>query len=126
MKKAMGLWIDHREAIIVALTPEGDKTLRVASEFEQDARVSDTAQIHLGEDMLDRRRLNHLKQYYDTVAATLREADELLIFGPGQAKEELKRRLTSSRLADRVVAVETAARMTDRQIVAKVRRHFQV
>jgi hypothetical protein len=49
-----------------------------------------------------------------------------LIFGPGEAKGELKRRLASMKLADRVTAVETADKMTDPQIVAKVRTYFGV
>lgn len=46
----------------------------------------------------------------------------ILIFGPGEAKEELDKRLESEGLKERVLAVETVDKMSDRQIAAKVRK----
>jgi hypothetical protein len=51
--------------------------------------------------------------------------DAILIFGPGEAKGELEKRLASKRLGAKVVGVETADKMTDHQIEAKVRQHYQ-
>jgi hypothetical protein len=48
-----------------------------------------------------------------------------LIFGPGEAKGELKKRLESKGLGGRIVGVETTDKMTERQIAAKVRAYFQ-
>jgi hypothetical protein len=48
----------------------------------------------------------------------------MFIFGPGEAKGELKRRLEHRQLGSRVSALETADKLTDRQICAKVRQHF--
>ena len=50
-----------------------------------------------------------------------RDAESILIFGPG----ELKKRLERNKLGGRVVGVETMDKMTDNQIAAKVRRYFQ-
>ena len=47
-----------------------------------------------------------------------------LIFGPGEAKGELKKRLKKSKLDGRIARVETVDKMTDRQIAAKVREYF--
>ena len=66
----------------------------------------------------------HLNIYYDAVIACIRDADSILIFGPGEAKGELEKRLASKGLSGRVVGVETVDKMTDRQIAAKVRQHF--
>jgi len=62
--------------------------------------------------------------YYDAVIASIRDAESILIFGPGKAKGELKQRLERHNLGGRIVGIETVDKMTDRQIVAKVRRHF--
>ncbi|MFM2166900.1 MAG: hypothetical protein RIS79_1271 [Verrucomicrobiota bacterium] len=48
-----------------------------------------------------------------------------LFFSPGQAKGELVKRLAHEKPTTRSVEVETAAKLTDRQIDAKVRDHFQ-
>jgi hypothetical protein len=54
----------------------------------------------------------------------IRDADSILIFGPGEAKGELKARLEKDKLGGRVVGIETSDKMTDPQIVAKVRDHY--
>jgi hypothetical protein len=49
----------------------------------------------------------------------------VLIFGPGEAKLELENEIRKSKeLARKLVGVETADKMTERQIAAKVRRYF--
>jgi hypothetical protein len=58
------------------------------------------------------------------VIASIRDAESILIFGPGEAKGELKERLEKHGLRERIVAIETIDRMTDRQIASKVRRYF--
>jgi len=66
-----------------------------------------------------------LDMYYDGVIASIREAESILIFGPGEARGELKKRIEKGTLSGRIVGVETADKMTDQQIAAKVRRYFQ-
>jgi hypothetical protein len=66
----------------------------------------------------------HLHGYYDEVIAAIGDAESILIFGPGEAKGELRKRFERSKLGERIVAVETIDKMTDRQIAAKVREYF--
>jgi hypothetical protein len=66
----------------------------------------------------------HLNIYYDAVIATIRDAESIMLFGPGEAKGELKERLERSNLGGRIVSIETVDKMTDRQIKAKVRQYF--
>jgi len=77
------------------------------------------------EDTRDRRFGNYLKDYYDTVISHLRDADSILIIGPGEAKGELQKRLEADALGGHIVGVETADKMTDGQITAAVRQHFR-
>ena len=56
--------------------------------------------------------------------AALRNAESFIIFGPGEAKGELKTRLAYKGLGGRIVEVATEDKMTERQIAAKVRQHF--
>ena len=78
-----------------------------------------------GEDQQDRQFTDHLNRYYNEVISHLRDAESILIFGPGEAKGELEKRLASKRVGGRVVGVDTVDKMTDRQIAARVRQHFQ-
>ena len=67
----------------------------------------------------------HLNIYYAAVVACIRDAEFILIFGPGEAKGELKKRLERINLGGRIVGIETVDKMTGRQIAAKVRQYFK-
>jgi hypothetical protein len=55
------------------------------------------------------------------------QPEAVLIFGPGEAKLQLKERLSRSKtLAERIVGIETTDELTDPQIVAKVKEHYGI
>jgi len=132
MTTKVGLWIDHRKAIVVAVTDKGAEIGLIISAIEKQARRSLSSrskgpyepQQVPADDSRQRAFTGHLNIYYDAVIASLRDAESILIFGPGEAKGELKKRLKKINLGGRIVGVETVDKMTDRQIAAKVRRHF--
>jgi len=125
MKSEIGLWIDHRQAVIVVVTDTGEETKRIISNMEKHVRFSSgSSEDGSQEDVRDRQFGNHLNSYYDEVIAVIRDADAIQIFGPGEAKGELEKRLEHEGLKGRIVDIETADKMTDRQIAAKVRQHF--
>ncbi len=125
MKKSMGLWIDHRKTVLVTISDEGEETKEITSFMEKRVRfAAGNSEDSSSEDIRDRQFENHLNRYYDKVIAELRDADSIQIFGPGEGKGELKKRLESQGLGDRVVSFETVDKMTDRQIAAKVRQGF--
>ena len=125
MKSEIGLWIDHRQAVIVVVTDTGEETKRIISNMEKHVRFSSgSSEDGSQEDVRDRQFGNHLNSYYAEVIAVIRDADAIQIFGPGEAKGELEKRLEHEGLKARIVDIETTDKMTDRQIAAKVRRHF--
>ena len=126
MKEQAGLWIDHREAVVVFVRDDTEETKRIESGIEKHVRFSGGNQPEDGsaDDQRDRRFSTHLTRYYDEVISSIRDAQSILLFGPGEAKGELKKRLATKGLGDRVVGMETTDKMTDRQVVAKVRQHF--
>ena len=132
MKTKAGLWIDHRKANIVTVTDKGEEMGLIVSKVEKqprrsgDSPLKGTYEPHQvpAQDSLQRTRTEHLNIYYDAVIASIRDAESILIFGPGEAKGELKRRLERDDLGGRIVGIEAVDKMTDRQIAAKVRQHF--
>jgi hypothetical protein len=122
MKSRVGLWIDHQKAVIVTITDAGEETNQITSHMEKHVRfASGSSEDGSAEDVRDRQFDNRLNSYYDDVLARLREAESILIFGPGEAKGELQARLEHEGLKGRIVEIETTDKMTDRQIAAKVR-----
>lgn len=128
MKKEAGLWIDHREAVIVTVTDAGEEIKRIKSNLEKRVRYSGGSRSNGSqrepEDQRDRRYVDHLNKYYAEVIAYIREAESILLFGPGEAKGEIEKRLVSEALGGRIVGIETVDKMTEPQIAAKVRERF--
>lgn len=127
MKKQAGLWIDHREAVIVVLTDKDEKITRIKSDAEKQTRFPGGSRkdgLQKTEAVRDKRHEQDLGKYFDDVIASIREAGLIQIFGPGEAKGELVKRLEAEGLKDRIVEVETMDKMTDNQIAAKVRGYF--
>jgi stalled ribosome rescue protein Dom34 len=131
MKKEVGLWIDHKQAVIVTLVDQVEETKRIISDIEKHVRYSGASHgshdetTEIRRDRQDRRFDDYLSKYYGEVIACLRDADSILIFGPGEAKDELQKHLEGQALSERIVVMETTDRMTEGQIVAKVRQHFR-
>ena len=127
MKKQAGLWIDHREAVIVVLTDKDEKITRINSDAEKQTRFPGGSRKD-GFQKTEAVRGNKLEQdlgkYFDDVIANIREAGLIQIFGPGEAKGELVKRIEAAGLKERIVEVETVDKMTDNQIAAKVREYF--
>jgi stalled ribosome rescue protein Dom34 len=132
MKKEIGLWIDHREAVLVILTEGTEEILHITSSGEKHLRYSGRSHSRTpegikevtAEDQRDRKFANELNKYYDEVIAVVRDADTIQIFGPGEAKGELEKRIEHKGIKANMLVVETADKMTDGQIAAKVREHF--
>ena len=132
MQTRTGLWIDHRRAVIVALTEHGEELGLVIAKAERQLRRNGEPPFNMPFETrtipADDRRMraydHHLRLYYDAVIASLQDAEAIWIFGPGEAKIELRKRLEHHQMAGRVVGVEPADEMTDREVAAKVRKHF--
>jgi hypothetical protein len=131
MKTTAGLWIDHRKAVIAIVSAEGEETMEIRSNVEKQPGRFDGVRstTHHGQqvpadDSHEREFTGHLNNYYDEVIAAIRDAESIMLFGPGEAKGELKKRLERDKLGGHIIAVETVDKMTDRQIAAKVREYF--
>ena len=133
MKTATGLWIDHRKAVIVKITGKAEKVLEILSHAEkQPGRIegarsttSYESQLVQADDSRQRDLTGHLDTYYDEVISHLRDATGILIFGPGEAKGELVKRIEKDKLSERIASIETVDKMTVPQIAAEVRKHLK-
>jgi len=123
VRKDVGVWIDHRKAVIATAGKVGVPIQYIASNMEKHVRFSGGALS--AEDIRERRFANHLERYYAAVTAVIREAESILLLGPGEAKLEFKHHLEREGLGERIVGVDTVDKMTDRQISAKIGQYFE-
>jgi hypothetical protein len=129
---AAGVWIDHRRAFVVVLSAEGARSHEILSKVEKHPERGgdrpmrgsyEAAQVP-ADDSRQRALTGALNLYFDGVIETLRKFSPVLIFGPGEAKGELHKRLIKKIPGIAVAAVLTEDKMTDPQIIAKVRSYF--
>jgi len=118
-------------ACIVVLSITGETTTWIQSNEESQPRRSgepSTGRFEYqqvpADDSRQREYTGHLARYYDKIISHLRDAAVVLIFGPGEAKGELKKRFETEKPAAQLVTMETTDKMSEGQIVAYVRRHF--
>jgi stalled ribosome rescue protein Dom34 len=133
LKGEAGIWVDHREALIVILSKTGEETKRIQSDVQKQLRRTGEPSVGRFEyqevpadDSRQRAYSGYLARYYDEIVAYLRDAGAILIFGPGEAKGELKKRFEKEKPGAHIVMVETTDKMTEGQIVAHVRHHFEL
>lgn len=132
MSTKMGLWIDHKKAIVMALTDKGEEIGLIISKVDKQPRssidvpVKGTHEAKKAQtDDRDLKSLSgHLNIFYDAVIACVRDVEFMLIFGPNEAKFEFKARLESTDFGGRIVGLENVDKMTEHQIAAKLRQQF--
>jgi hypothetical protein len=127
-----GIWIDHKEATLVLLSDAGQAIQKITLAEETSTKSAGksrpkpryTPSDFVAEDKLERKADAALKVYYDKVLASVQGASSILILGPGQAKLEFQKRMQAKKMKGLTVELETADKITDRQLVAKVQKHF--
>jgi hypothetical protein len=132
MKTRAGIWIDHHQAKIVTMTDGGETAKLIIAQAERQLRRTGDSPLKGGfesrqvpaDDSRQQALTMHRNIYFKAVIAAVRDAEAVLIFGPGEAKGELKKRLVRERLGALIAGVETIDKMTDPQIAAKVRNYF--
>jgi len=125
MNRNVGLWINHNKAIIVSITDNVEERRIITSQMEHYVRHSSNVPGDgSAEDVRDRRFWNHLGEYYDKVIAYIGDAQAIQIFGPGDAKHELKKRLESEGKLDNIIGIDEAEKLTYRQVATRVRERF--
>ena len=126
MSYDVGVWIDHKKAVIVSIAAKHVSTRTLEADVGPHPHYSGS-QEGGGEKKYEERHNLRLGQYYDQVISQIGQPDAILLFGPGEAKLQLKDRLARSKAtSERIVAVESTDKLTDPQIVAKVKEHYGI
>jgi len=133
MKKNTGIWIDHREAFLVTTEGETTSMEHVASGADSNLKPSggwkaggtSVAQSIVKEKSAEESRMHQYHAFFQQIIALLGDSDSIALFGPGEAKGELAKEIRSNHdLQNKITAVETCERMTENQLIAKVKAYF--
>ena len=125
MNKKVGLWISRTKAVIVSIDNNIEARRIITSDMANYVLYSKVVPGDGNpENIRDRRFWNHLNEYYTQIIAYIRDAGEIQIFGPEEAKYELQKHLENEGLASHIVSLEDAGKMTDLEIITRVQDRF--
>lgn len=101
MIDSAGIWIDHRKAFVVTLSADGEDTKLILSRVEKHPERGGDSPLKgryetpsvPADDRRQRALTGELNIYYDAVISTVRGYANVFLFGPGEAKNELHKRV---------------------------------
>jgi len=123
-----------KKLLLVSLMRGSHKVIHVESDVEGHFRLKDDSQSinpsnlqgNTIESKMDSRYRKYLNIYFQQIINLLKEAKRIFIFGPGEAKIELKKMIEKNKLfSNKISDIETTDKLTEPQIVAKVKKYFE-
>ena len=122
IEKKLGIWMDHSNARLMEFTS-----------VDGDDKVVDSVLTHLGketsvgssENVIHNKENHQQSEYYKKLGEAIRNFDDVVLFGPTNAKSELLNVLrTDHRFENIKIEVHSADKMTDNQQHAFVKEYF--
>lgn len=113
------VWMDHAEAHVLQFTPDAAEKAVVHSKGSH-------RQIHHRSGTLGSGKAPEDLDYFAAVVRSLEGAQQILLTGPANEKDEFKKHLDAhvKAVAGRIVAVETSDHPTDGELLRHARKHF--
>jgi stalled ribosome rescue protein Dom34 len=126
MGKLIGIWINNRKAQIVSLEKGQEHHETHESLATRHVRLPGESKGMTQPNESDSKYREDLRGYFKDVFEIIKEAEAIFIFGPGKAKENLKKALKEAgEPVGKIVGMETADKMTENQIVARIKEFFR-
>ncbi len=133
--KNTGIWIDKNKAIIVTLENNIENLEVINSNVEHfrthggsGTRLKGGPQDVVQDSKYLEREKHQLKDYFKNIASKVKDTDSLVIFGPAQTNEALKKELNEyyNDLSGKIKAVKKTDSMTDNQVKAWVKDFYKL
>jgi len=121
--KKMGIWLDHSSANLMEFTKDSIETKIITSEFTHD--VKEKSLSNKGEKKMHLKEQNKQNEYYKKLGDTIKNYNDVILFGPTEAKVELFNVLRADRGFSNIkIEVKQTDKMTENQQHAFVKEYF--
>ena len=123
--KQLGIWMDHSTAHLVKITNGTIETNTIESQPEVQADADEQI-VYEDESHSLNKEKRQLSTYYKELGDQILENDEVVLFGPTEAKSELVNLLKENHLFDKIkIEVKPADKMTEVQRNIFVKEYFK-
>lgn len=120
-KKQLGIWMDHSIANLIGL----DVDTKVNKTITAQVGEQDEALNSRDETLIQNKEQNELSDFFKRLSDEIINYDEVILFGPTNAKTELLNQLKNDHHFDALkIEVKPADNMTENQQQAFVQEHF--
>lgn len=122
--KSLGIWMDHSEAHLMALTGDSIETTIITSDSSHHNTESTS---NSNENTMHNKENHSEASYYKSIGKIIREYDDVILFGPTTAKNELANILKDDHLyKDIKIEIKSSEKMSENQEHAFVKDYFKV
>lgn len=120
--KYLGIWMDHSSAHLIEFSKESMETKVIDSKFTQEAKGES---LERSEHTMHNKEQHQHTEYYKKLGEEIRNYEEVILFGPTDAKSELSNFLMADhRFAKIKIETQSADKMTENQEHALVKAYF--
>lgn len=118
----MGIWLDHTIAYLINISDSNSETLTIKANNKHH-EIKETQ--GLDESNTQNKEQDQLSDYFKRLTDIIQKFDEVVLFGPTDAKTELFNQLKKSNSISKTnIVVKQSERMTENQMKAFVRSYF--
>jgi hypothetical protein len=120
--RKLGVWMDHSSARLIEFSMELKESETLSSNFTHEEKEKTEGK---NEFLMHNKEQHQQAEYYKRLTEAVKGFDELLIFGPTDAKLEFYNRLKKDHHFDKmIIEVENAGKLTENQQQLFVRDYF--
>jgi hypothetical protein len=120
--KYLGIWMDHSSAKLMEYTAEPIETKTIESEFTHQVKE---LSLNKGEKHMHNKEQHQQSEYYKKLGDVIANYNEVLIFGPTDAKVELFNLLKAEqRFAKVKIEIKQADKMSEHHQHTFVKEYF--
>ena len=120
--KRLGIWMDHSSAHIIEYSSAPIESKSIESKFTHQEKE---ASLRKGEHTMHNKEQQQQGEYYENLGEIIKAYDEVILFGPTDAKVELFNLLAQDQHFSKIkIEVKQTDKMTENQEHAFVKEHF--
>ena len=120
--KKLGIWMDHSNAHLMEFENAASGSKTVESAFAHEVKEES---LEKGEKTMHHKEQQQQTAYYKQLGEVIKKYEEVLLFGPTDAKTELLNVLKADHHFDKIkIEVKQADKMSENQQHAFVREYF--
>ena len=120
--KNLGIWMDHSTAHLMEFTTDPIETKIIGSKFTHEGKANTLGK---SEHVMHNKEQHQQSEYYKKLGDAIRNYDDVIIFGPTDAKLELFNVLRADHRFEKTkIEVRQADKMSEPQQHAFVREYF--